>query len=77
MSYPVTHWFQSGPDRQTIECRGVAPHIAIPWEPSLYERARDPLIDAAVGLLAERNGLFRMAPSGEENGHLPPRAPPR
>lgn len=76
-SYTVPQWIEYGPDRQPIEWRGVAPHIAIPWEPSLYERARDPLIDAAVGLLAERNGLFRMAPSGEENGHLPPRAPPR
>lgn len=54
-----------GPDRQPIEWRGVAPHITLPWAPSLYERDRDPLIDAAVGVLAERTGIFRIAPSGD------------
>ena len=44
----------------------MAPQIALPWEPSLYDRDRDPLIDAAVGVLAERNGVFRAA--GDDEG---------
>jgi hypothetical protein len=31
------------------------------WEPERYDFARDPLIDAAVGLLGERNGVYRIA----------------
>lgn len=65
-SYMVPQWIEYGPDKQPIEWRGVAPHISLSWIPSLYERERDPLIDAAVGLLAERNGVFRAAPSGSE-----------
>lgn len=61
-SYTVPQWFEMGPDRQPIEWRGVPPHIVLPWVPSLYERDRDPLIDAAVGLLGELNGLYRVAP---------------
>lgn len=67
-SYTVPRWIEFGPDRQPIEWRGVAPRIALPWEPSLYDRDRDPLIDAAVGVLAERNGIFRVAPAGEPEG---------
>ena len=63
-TYTVPQWIEYGPDRQPIEWRGIAPHIAMPWLPSLYERDRDPLIDAAVGILAELNGVFRVAPSG-------------
>jgi C-terminal processing protease CtpA/Prc len=70
-SYTVPQWFELGPDRQPIEWHGVAPHIAIPWMPSLYERDRDPLIDAAVGLLGELNGLFRVAPAGGGVGAAP------
>jgi C-terminal processing protease CtpA/Prc len=63
-SFSVPQKFAYGPDHQPIEWRGVAPHIALPWAPSLYERDRDPLIDAAVGVLAERNGVFHVAPAG-------------
>lgn len=63
-SYSVPQWLEYGPDRRPIEWRGVPPHIAVAWMPSLYDRDRDPLIDAAVGVLAERNGLFRIAPGG-------------
>lgn len=65
-SFTVPQWIEFGPDRQPIEWRGVPPHHALPWIPSLYERDRDPLIDAAVGWLAELNGLYRVAPSGNE-----------
>ena len=63
-SYTVPQWIEFGPDRQPIEWRGIAPHVALPWMPSTYDRDRDPLIDAAVGVLAERNGVFRVAPVG-------------
>ena len=66
-SYTVPQWLEFGPDRQPIEWRGVAPHVALSWIPSQYERDRDPLIDAAVGLLAELNGVFRVAPAGVED----------
>ena len=33
------------------------------WDPASYDSARDPLIDAAVGLLGERNGVYRIAPA--------------
>ena len=65
-SFTVPRWIEYGPDRQPIEGRGVAPHLALAWEPSLYDRDRDPLIDAAVGVLAERNGVFRVAPAGDD-----------
>ncbi len=61
--FTVPRWFEYGPDKQPIEWRGVAPHIAIAWTPSQYDSARDPLIDAAVGLLGERTGVYRMAPA--------------
>ncbi len=61
-TFTVPQWIEYGPDRQPIEWRGVAPHIAMTWLPSLYERDRDPLVDAAVGILAELNGVFRVAP---------------
>jgi C-terminal processing protease CtpA/Prc len=70
-SYTVPQWFELGPDRQPIEWRGVAPHIVLPWLPSAYERDRDPLIDAAVGLLGELNGVFRVAPNGNGSGYPP------
>ena len=65
-SFTVPRWIEYGPDRQPIEGRGVAPHLALAWEPSQYDRDRDPLIDAAVGVLAERNGVFRVAPAGDD-----------
>jgi C-terminal processing protease CtpA/Prc len=61
--FTVPRWFEYGPDKQPIEWRGVAPHITIAWEPSAYDKTRDPLIDAAVGLLGERTGVYRMAPA--------------
>ena len=60
--FTVPRWMEFGPDRQPIEGRGVAPHLAMAWDPASYDRERDPLIDAAVGLLGERNGMFRIAP---------------
>lgn len=69
--FTVPRWLEFTPDRQPIEGRGVAPQVAIPWTPSTYDSERDPLIDAAVGMLGERNGLYRMAPAIEG----PPVAP--
>ena len=68
--FTVPRWIELGPDHEPIEGRGVAPHIVIPWTPSVYNRERDQLIDAAVGLLGEINGVYRMAPSGngDDNG---------
>ena len=63
--FTVPRWLEFTPDRQPIEGRGVAPQVAIPWTPSTYDSERDPLIDAAVGMLGERNGLYRMAPAFE------------
>jgi len=61
--FTVPRWMEYGPDKQPIEWRGVPPHITIAWTPSQYDSARDPLIDAAVGLLGERTGVYRMAPA--------------
>jgi hypothetical protein len=61
--FTVPRWFEYGPDKQPIEWRGVPPHITIAWEPNAYDKTRDPLIDAAVGLLGERTGVYRMAPA--------------
>jgi C-terminal processing protease CtpA/Prc len=61
--FTVPRWMEFGPDRQPIEWRGVAPHIVIPWTPAQYDSDRDPLIDAAVGLLGELNGVYRIAPA--------------
>ena len=63
--FTVPRWLEFTPDRQPIEGRGVAPQVAIPWTPSTYDSERDPLIDAAVGMLGELNGLYRMAPAIE------------
>ncbi len=60
--FTVPRWLEFGPDLLPIEGRGVAPHMAIRWNPDEYDSDRDPLIDAAVGLLAERNGMYRIAP---------------
>jgi len=60
--FTVPRWLEFGPDRQPIEGRGVAPHVAMTWDPAAYDRERDPLIDAAVGLLGERSGMFRIMP---------------
>lgn len=65
-SYTVPQWIEYGPDRSPIEWHGVAPHVVLPWMPSAYDRDRDPLIDAAVGVLAERNGVFRVAPTEKD-----------
>ena len=62
--FTVPRWVELTPDGQPIEGRGVPPHLVIPWAPVNYDRERDPLIDAAVGLLGEINGVYRMAPSG-------------
>lgn len=85
-SFTVPQWIEFGPDRQPIEGRGVAPQVVLPWLPSYYDRSRDPLIDAAVGILGERNGVYRMAPAGEagklnpvprsENNRVPSGRPP-
>ncbi len=61
--FTVPRWLEFGPDRRPIEGRGVAPHLAMSWDPTHYDGARDPLIDAAVGLLGERNGVYRIAPA--------------
>ncbi|MEO7520381.1 MAG: S41 family peptidase [Gemmatimonas sp.] len=61
--FTVPRWMEFGPDRQPIEGRGVPPHIVIPWAPGEYDSDRDPLIDAAVGLLGELNGVYRIAPA--------------
>ncbi len=66
--FTVPRWLEYGPDHKPIEGRGVAPQLPISWSPSQYARGRDPLIDAAVGLLGERNGLYRMAPAAGPNG---------
>jgi hypothetical protein len=58
--FTVPRWMEFGPDRQPIEGRGVAPHFTLAWPGSLYDRGRDPLIDAAVGMLGERTGVYRM-----------------
>ncbi len=61
--FTVPRWLEFGPDKRPIEGRGVAPHLAMTWDPEKYDSARDPLIDAAVGLLGERNGVYRIAPA--------------
>ncbi len=61
--FTVPRWLEFGPDKRPIEGRGVAPHLAMMWDPANYDSARDPLIDAAVGLLGERNGVYRIAPA--------------
>lgn len=60
--FTVPRWLEFGPDKRPIEGRGVAPHLAMTWDPANYDSARDPLIDAAVGLLGERSGVYRVAP---------------
>ena len=64
--FTVPRWLEFGPDKRPIEGRGVAPHLAMSWNPFSYDSARDPLIDAAVGLLGERNGVYRIAPAPQE-----------
>jgi hypothetical protein len=66
--FTVPRWIELGPDHQPIEGRGVPPHLVIPWTPANYDRNRDPLIDAAVGLLGEITGVYRMAPAGSGGG---------
>ena len=66
--FTVPRWIEYGPDRKPIEGKGVPPTLPIAWNPASYDSARDPLIDAAVGILGERNGVYRMAPSGR-TGH--------
>lgn len=69
--FTVPRWLEFGPDRKPIEWRGVAPHLAMAWDPSGYDSQRDPLIDAAVGLLGERTGYFRIAPVTDETSGRP------
>lgn len=61
-SFTVPRWIEFGPDRQPIEWKGIAPSVAIPWAPGAYSAQGDPLIDTAVGMLGEMNGVFRAAP---------------
>lgn len=61
-SFTVPRWMEFGPDRQAIEWKGVAPTVAVPWAPREYDVQGDPLIDTALGMLGELNGLFRVAP---------------
>ncbi len=65
--FTVPRWLEFGPDKLPIEGRGVAPHVAMSWDPTNYDSTRDPLIDAAVGLLGERNGVYRMAPASSND----------
>ncbi|MBL0937915.1 MAG: hypothetical protein IBJ03_03410 [Gemmatimonadaceae bacterium] len=60
--FTVPRWLEFAPDKQPIEWRGVAPQIAMAWRPRDYDARRDPLIDAAVGLLGERTGVYRIGP---------------
>jgi hypothetical protein len=73
--FTVPRWLEFAPDKRPIEWRGVAPHLAIRWDPQHYDSARDPLIDAAVGLLGERTGVYRIAPAGSGDLPAPPRDP--
>lgn len=68
--FTVPRWLEFGPDKRPIEGRGVAPHVAMTWDPTSYDSARDPLIDAAVGLLGERNGVYRMAPASSHESRV-------
>ncbi len=68
--FTVPRWLEFGPDRRPIEGRGVAPHLAMTWDPANYDSTRDPLIDAAVGLLGERNGLYRIAPASSHGARV-------
>ena len=68
--FTVPRWMEFGPDKRPIEGRGVAPHLAVTWDPASYDSARDPLIDAAVGLLGERNGVYRIAPASSQKARV-------
>ncbi len=68
--FTVPRWLEFGPDKRPIEGRGVAPHLAMTWDPANYDSARDPLIDAAVGLLGERNGVYRIAPASSHEARV-------
>lgn len=68
--FTVPRWLEFGPDKRPIEGRGVAPHLAVTWDPASYDSARDPLIDAAVGLLGERNGVYRIAPASSPKARV-------
>ena len=65
--FSVPRWLEYGPDRKPIEGRGVPPHLTLAWNPDMYDSERDPLIDAAVGVLGERTGVYRMAPASTNN----------
>jgi hypothetical protein len=62
-SFTVPRWVEFGPDRKPIEWHGIAPDVAIEWSPISTETAGDPLIDTAVGMLGEINGLYHVAPA--------------
>lgn len=63
--FTVPRWIEFAPDKQPIEWKGVAPNIAIPWSPREFYSDGDPLIDTAVGMLGERNGMFRVMPPSQ------------
>lgn len=71
-SFSVPRWIEFGPDRQPIEWKGVAPSVAVPWTPGAYSTAGDPLIDTAVGMLGEMNGLYRVATPEKEKEKVRP-----
>ncbi|MEP6833964.1 MAG: S41 family peptidase [Gemmatimonas sp.] len=60
-SFSVPRWIEFGPDKQPIEWKGVPPSVAVPWAPGTFSIDGDPLIDTAVGMLGEMNGLYRAA----------------
>lgn len=63
-SFTVPQWMEFGPDKVPIEWKGVAPKVAVPWAPRGFDTDRDPLIDTAVGMLGEQNGLWGVASPG-------------
>lgn len=69
--YTLPRWMEFGPDLKPIEWRGVAPHVPMPWIPGVYHADRDPLVDAAVGVLGERLGAYRIAPLEPEPEPVP------
>ncbi len=75
--FSVPRWLEYGPDRKPIEGNGVPPHLMLAWNPDTYDSERDPLIDAAVGVLGERTGVYRMAPASDRRDFPRNSATPR
>jgi carboxyl-terminal processing protease len=68
-SFSVPRWIEYGPDKQPIEWKGVAPNVAISWTPAQYTSQGDPLIDTAVGMLGEINGMFKVVAPPDKIRH--------